>query len=56
MVLIYIEITDLSFITYSSVFELPSPLAHNQAMSISFTLDRLSEDCLSRRRTHYPSL
>ncbi len=40
MVLNYIEITELSFLTESSEFELPSPLAHNQAISISFTLDR----------------
>ena len=48
MVLNYIEITELSFLTESSEFELPSPLAHNQAMSISFTLDRF-ERGLSER-------
>ena len=47
MVLNDTEITELSFITEPSEFEPPSPLAHNQAMSISFILDRLSKDCLS---------
>ena len=48
MVLTHIEIKELSFITKFGEFELPSPLAHNQAMSISFTLDRF-ERGLSER-------
>ena len=43
----YIKVYGLPAFIESSESETCSPLAHNQAMSISFPLGRLSEDCLS---------